>query len=126
MRGNGSDAFTLTPYRVRGRLSILSRQWRGGSGAYRGYINLMSLKGLFEILDDHPAYQRLLGDIGSGRMVHRMAAPEAAGPYLMAALWCRLGVPLLTIVPRPEDARRLHDQLLSYLGEECRYTSSGA
>ncbi len=78
----------------------------------------MSLKGLFEILDDHPAYQRLLGDIGSGRMVHQMAAPEAAGPFLMAALWCHLGTPLLAIVPRPEDARRLHDHLLSYLGEE--------
>ena len=92
--------------------------WNDRNGVYRGCTNLMSLKGLFEILDDHPAYQRLLGDIGSGRMVHRMATPEAAGPYLMAALWCHLGVPLLAIVPRPEDARRLHDQLLSYLGEE--------
>ena len=81
-------------------------------------FDFMSLKGLLELLGDHPAYRRLREDIGSGRMVHQMAAPEAARPYLVAALWCHLGVPLLAVVPRPEDARRLHDQLLSYLGEE--------
>ena len=36
-----------------------------------------------------------------GRMVNRMATPEAARPYLIAALWCHLGAPLLAIVPRP-------------------------
>ena len=78
----------------------------------------MSLKGLFELLGDHSAYQRLRESIGSGQMVQQIAAPEAARPYLIAALWRHLGTPLLAIVPRPEDARRLHDQLLSYLGEE--------
>ena len=46
-----------------------------------------------------------------------MEAPEAARPYLLASLWHHLKVPMLVVVPRPEDARRFHDQLLSYLGE---------
>ena len=78
----------------------------------------MSLKGLLELLDGHPAYRCLVEGVKSDKMVHQTAAPEAARPYLIAALWRQLGVPVLVIVPRLEDARRLHDQLLSYLGEE--------
>ena len=77
----------------------------------------MSLKGLFELIRDRPAYRRLVDSIESGQMVQQMEAPEAARPYLLAALWHHLKVPMLVVVPRPEDARRFHDQLLSYLGE---------
>ena len=79
----------------------------------------MSLEGLFELLSGHSAYQCLLEGVKSGQTVHRMEVPEAARPYLIAALWHRLKSPVLAIAPRPEYARRLHDQLLSYLGEEA-------
>ena len=85
----------------------------------------MSLKGLFELLNSHSGYRRLVEGVKSGQMgfqlpgVHQMEAPEAARPYLIAALWHHLDAPVLVVVPRPEDARRLHDQLLSYLGEEA-------
>ena len=81
----------------------------------------MGLEGLFELVEGHPAYLRLLDGVrqGNAGQVHRMEALEAARPYLLAALWSRLGLPVLVIVPRPEDARRLHDQLNSYLGEEA-------
>ena len=79
----------------------------------------MSLKGLFELLHSQTAYKELVQSLGSGAMVHAVQAPEAARPFLLAALWDRLGVPVLVIVPRPEDARRFHDSLLSYLGEEA-------
>ncbi len=35
----------------------------------------------------------------------------------IAAAYKRMGVPTLILTPRPEDARRLHDQLLTYLGD---------
>ncbi len=77
----------------------------------------MSLKGLFELLNGHPSYQALVEGVRSGRTVQRTAAPDSARPYLVSALWHRLGIPMLVITPRPEDARRLHDQCLFYLGD---------
>ena len=35
----------------------------------------------------------------------------------IAAAYKRTGLPTLILTPRPEDARRLHDQLLTYLGD---------
>ena len=67
---------------------------------------------------DHPAYQRLVDGLNLGHGVHQIEAPETARPYLIGALWHHLAVPLLVLVPRPEDARRFHHQLLSYLGDE--------
>ena len=79
----------------------------------------MSLRGLFELVHSQTAYRELVRSLSSGGMVHGIQAPEAARPFLLASLWDRLGVPVLVIVPRPEDARRFHDSLLSYLGEEA-------
>ena len=79
----------------------------------------MSLTGLFELVHSQTAYVELMESLSSGRMVHRVQAPEAARPFLLAALWDRLGVPVLVILPRPEDARRFYESLLSYLGDEA-------
>ena len=77
----------------------------------------MSLEGLFQLLWSHSAYRSLVEDVKSGSLVSQVELPEAARPYLIAALWHRLRAPTMAIVPRPEDARRLHDQIISYLGE---------
>ena len=82
----------------------------------------MSLTGLLDFISDHPAYQSLLAGVTSGQMVQSTDAPEAARPYLISALWRHLAAPVLVVVPRPEDARKLHDQILAYVGEDsCIY-----
>ena len=43
---------------------------------------------------------------------------QGGRPAYIAALWQDQRSPLLVVTPRPEDARRLHDQLLTYLGEK--------
>ena len=75
----------------------------------------MGLEGLFGLLEGHPAYVETVRRLTSGDLTGRLEVPDAAKPYLLASVWRRLGVPMLVVVPRPEDARRLHDQLLSYL-----------
>ena len=40
-----------------------------------------------------------------------------ARPAFIASLWRRQAGPLVVLSPRPDDARRLHSQLLDYLGE---------
>ena len=66
----------------------------------------MSLIGLLDLLGvAHPAYRSLEEGLESEEMVHRLEAPDAAKPYLIAALWHRLKVPVMVIVPKPEDSR---------------------
>ncbi len=43
---------------------------------------------------------------------------QGSRPAYIGALWDAYRVPTLVLTPRQEDARRLHDQLLTYLGED--------
>ena len=45
--------------------------------------------------------------------------PGSAKPWLVAALWQVLRVPLVLLTPRPESARRLFDQLQAILGDDA-------
>ena len=71
----------------------------------------MTLKGVLELLDRHPEHQ---GNVDASGATVRQGARSA----FLASLWRRQRGPLLVITPRPDDARRLHDQLLTYLGED--------
>ena len=78
----------------------------------------MTLKGLFPLLKARPAYRRLTEDLAS----HRRASTSVTvggNPLLLASLWQDLQRTMLVVTPRPDDARRLHDQLVLYLGEEA-------
>ena len=82
----------------------------------------MTLKGVLELLDrnpDHRASIEISGQTGDkpGRDTPATVRQGARSAFL-ASLWCHQRGPLLVITPRPDDARRLHDQLLTYLGEE--------
>ena len=90
----------------------------------------MALSGLLDVLERHPRYLRYIetgagpeAAVASGDSDNPQASPgvtvrAGARPALVASLWRRQKGPFLVLTPRPEDARRLHDQLLTYLGEE--------
>ena len=42
--------------------------------------------------------------------------PEPANPMLVAAVWRRLGVPVLVVTPNPDSAQRIVDQLPTWSG----------
>ena len=71
----------------------------------------MTLKGVLELLNRHPEHR---GNVDASGATVRQGARSA----FLASLWRRQRGPLLVITPRPDDARRLHDQLLTYLGED--------
>ena len=77
----------------------------------------MSLKGLCAVLGSHPAYRRHLEEVANPGKTPQIAVRQGARPCYLAALWGHQKVPVLVLTPRPEDARRLHDHLLTYLGE---------
>ena len=78
----------------------------------------MSLTGLFDLLEPLVAYKGLLEALRQGNSPQEIGLKEGAKPLLLASLWHHLKVPMLAITPRPDDARRLHDQLLSYIGDD--------
>ena len=78
----------------------------------------MSLTGLFELLEGRDAYRGLLDGLKQHDSTQKVGLLESAKPFLLASLWHHLKLPTLVITPRPEDARRLYGQLLTYLADE--------
>jgi len=78
----------------------------------------MPLKGVLSTVNGHPGFSRLLEGIGGDGPPPQITARQGAAPVYIGALWDCRKVPMLVITPRPEDARRLHDQLLTYLGDD--------
>ncbi|MBT99302.1 MAG: transcription-repair coupling factor [Dehalococcoidia bacterium] len=82
----------------------------------------MTLKGVLELLDRHPEHRSnvdISGQAGGKPSGDTSATVrQGARSAFLASLWCRQNSPLLVVTPRPDDARRLHDQLLTYLGED--------
>ncbi|MFQ6027872.1 MAG: transcription-repair coupling factor [Dehalococcoidia bacterium] len=73
----------------------------------------MSLSGLIDLTSLQSHIQQLQTSAASPSITFR----QGARPVYLASLWRQKGQPMLVIMPRPEDARRLHDQLFTYLGE---------
>ncbi|MQF95861.1 MAG: hypothetical protein FI731_09305, partial [SAR202 cluster bacterium] len=78
----------------------------------------MTLKGVLELLDRHPEHRGNLDGCGSPGNESGVTIRQGARAAFLASLWCRQQGPILVVTPRPEDARRLHDQLLTYVGED--------
>ena len=79
----------------------------------------MSLSGILSAISNHPEYRRHLDLAANSLKPPQITVRQGGRPAYIAALWLHQGDPLLVISPRPEDARRLHDQLLTYLGEQA-------
>ena len=77
----------------------------------------MSLNGILSLIAGNGEYRRHLELLDSGGPPPQVAVRQGGRPGYIAALWRQRSVPVLVITPRPEDARRLHDQLLAYLGD---------
>ncbi|PKB79499.1 MAG: hypothetical protein BZY88_13080, partial [SAR202 cluster bacterium Io17-Chloro-G9] len=78
----------------------------------------MPLKGVISLLNEHPVFRRQSEELVHGDTPPQVSVRQGAVPVYIGALWSLRKKPVLVITPRPEDARRLHDQLLTYLGED--------
>ncbi len=76
------------------------------------------LKGIAEILTDLPNFRRLSENLRDGKKESLSILPSAKA-LVLGTLWREMHVPLLVVAPRPEDARRLYDQLRSYWGDDA-------
>ena len=76
---------------------------------------VIGLNGLQSQIQTH--VQRLRQQLRADETAPAITLRQGARPVYLASLWRQKRRPVLVIMPRPEDARRLHDQLLTYLGE---------
>ena len=78
----------------------------------------MSLNGILKLLEFHPEFSKSLDQAVSGQ-TPEVTVRQGARAAFIASLALRDSGPILVVTPRPEEARRLHDQLLSWLGEDA-------
>ncbi len=78
----------------------------------------MSLSGILKLMERHPEFCRSIDEAAAG-LSATATVRQGARPAFIAALACKTSATLLVVTPRPEDARRLHDQLLSWMGEDA-------
>ena len=72
---------------------------------------LLNLSSLLSLLKEVPAYRQLVGKLSTVRGEHKAIILDAARPYLIAALYEELDLPLIVVSGQPENARKLHEQL---------------
>ncbi len=78
----------------------------------------MSLEALGSLLESAPQYQQLMKSLQKSRGGVGVQVLADATPFTLATLWRELGIPALVITPRPEDARRMYEQLITWSGQE--------
>jgi transcription-repair coupling factor (superfamily II helicase) len=76
--------------------------------------NMADLSNLLTLIKDLPAFKTLLEGL-NGKGDKAAVALDAARPYLIAALHREMHLPFLLVTAQPENAKKLYEQLLSWL-----------
>jgi transcription-repair coupling factor (superfamily II helicase) len=71
----------------------------------------MNLSCLLSLLKEVPAYRQLVEELSTAKGEHKAIILDAAKPYLIAALYEELDLPIMVVTGQPESARKLHEQL---------------
>jgi transcription-repair coupling factor (superfamily II helicase) len=74
----------------------------------------MNLSLLLALLQEMPAYRQLVEELSAVKGEHKATILDAAKPYLIAALYEELDLPLMVVTGQPESARKLHEQLRAW------------
>ena len=79
----------------------------------------MALTGLLSLFAAQPRMRRHLRNLERAGAAGSLAMDGEHQAVYVGALWQLRQRPVVVITPRLEDARRLHDQLVEYLGEDA-------
>lgn len=78
----------------------------------------MNLAALSKYLEPVPQFQQLRDDLKRAQVSTTAQVVSDGLPYVLATLWKSLETPMLVVVPKPEQAVRLHERLQSWTGAE--------
>jgi len=74
----------------------------------------MDLSSLLSLLTETPTYRKLAEQLSTSEREHRATILDAAKPYLVAALYQELNLPIMLVTAQPESARKFHEQLWAW------------
>jgi transcription-repair coupling factor (superfamily II helicase) len=80
----------------------------------------MKLAQLLSLIEETPAYRRLIEDWPRPGGGSRVVVLDAAKPYLIAALQRRWQRPMLVVTAQPEGARKLQEQIAPWVDAAAR------
>ena len=76
------------------------------------------MKSLLGLISEMPAYSNLLERIDKQREMGEVAVINAAKPYLIAALYRDLKMPIIVITAKADNAGRLKEQIVAWCGSD--------
>jgi len=76
----------------------------------------MDLSQLLHLIEEMPVYRQFVEALRQHDASTRVAVLDAAKPYVIAALYHSLRLPMLVITAQPENSRKLYEQLLIWRG----------
>ena len=74
----------------------------------------INLSPLLSLLQEMPVYRQLVGKLSTAEGEHKATILDTAKPYLIAALYEELNLPLMVVTSQPESARKLNEQLRTW------------
>jgi len=74
----------------------------------------MDLTQLLHLIEEMPAFRQLVEELKQQDGNTTAVALEAAKPYFIAALYQSRRLPMVVVTARPENCRRLHEQLVTW------------
>jgi len=81
-------------------------------------MELLDLSQLLHLIEEMPAYRRLVDELEQRSGNTSVVVLDAAKPYLIAALCQSLHRPIMLITAQPDNCRRLYGQLATWCASE--------
>ena len=66
---------------------------------------------LLHLIEELPGYRRLADELQQPEGKPEVIVPDAAKPYLLAALYLKLRLPMLVVTAQPKSSKKLYEQL---------------
>ena len=74
----------------------------------------LNLTQLLPLIEEMPTYRQLVDQLKQQNGTAKAAVLDAAKPYVIAALYQSLRLPMVVVTAQPEKCRRLYEQLLTW------------
>jgi transcription-repair coupling factor (superfamily II helicase) len=74
----------------------------------------LDLTQLLHLVEEMPTYRQLADELKRQNGNTRVVVLDAAKPYLVAALYQSLRLPMLVVTAQPENSKKLYEQLLTW------------
>jgi len=75
----------------------------------------LDLSQLLHLIEEMPVFRQLTGELQQPRANTKVTVLDAAKPYVIAALYHHLRLPMLVITAQPENSKKLYEQLLTWV-----------